>query len=120
MSSTSTILLHFYWIVFGFNTHCFKREFTLSPPLNIIKFSSSQHFYLETTILGTCRAFSLFLSHSLPVFSSSHASLIILEMCESLGAERVYQKLAAELKEEKDLNFALIMEQNLAYFTGVI
>ena len=54
------------------------------------------------------------------MFSSSHASLIILQMCEHLGAERVYQKLAAELKEEKDLNFALIMEQNLAYFTGVI
>ena len=41
-------------------------------------------------------------------------------MCESLGAERVYQKFAAELKEEKDLTFALAMEQNLAYFTGVI
>ena len=67
-------------------------------------------FSFSHASLIICLLLGIFsLSHS-SVFSSSHASLIICQMCVHFDAERVYQK-ATELKEEKDLSFAPIIVQ---------
>ena len=81
---------------------CFL-EFSLSLSLSV--FSSSHALLIICLLLGI---FSLTVS---PVFSSRHASLIICQMCVHFGAERVYQKFAAEIKEGKDLTFAPIIVQ---------